>query len=38
MGVVSSDEKGELVKQLGAVDYVNRAEFGDMMRTGNHPA
>ena len=39
VGVVSSDEKGELVKQLGAVDYVNRAEFGDMMRTdANHPA
>src|SRR5687767_635426 len=33
VGVVSSDEKGELVKQLGAVDYVNRKEFGEMMRT-----
>ena len=33
IGVVSSDEKGELIKQLGAVDYINRAEFGDMMRT-----
>jgi crotonyl-CoA carboxylase/reductase len=33
VGVVSSDEKGELVKQLGAVDYVNRSEFGEMMRT-----
>src|SRR3982750_2530050 len=33
VGVVSSDEKGELVKQLGAVDYINRSEFGDMMRT-----
>ena len=33
VGVVSSDEKGELVKQLGAVDYINRAEFGEMMRT-----
>src|ERR671921_868720 len=33
VGVVSSDEKGELVKQLGAVDYVNRNEFGEMMRT-----
>jgi crotonyl-CoA carboxylase/reductase len=39
VGVVSSDEKGELVKQLGAVGYINRAEFGEMMRTGaNHPA
>jgi crotonyl-CoA carboxylase/reductase len=33
VGVVSSDEKGELVKQLGAVDYINRREFGEMMRT-----
>jgi crotonyl-CoA carboxylase/reductase len=33
VGVVSSDEKGELAKQLGAVDYINRAEFGEMMRT-----
>ena len=33
IGVVSSDEKGELVKQLGAVDYINRSEFGEMMRT-----
>ena len=32
VGVVSSDEKGELVKQLGAVDYVNRNEFRGMMR------
>ncbi|MET0750897.1 MAG: alcohol dehydrogenase catalytic domain-containing protein, partial [Solirubrobacterales bacterium] len=24
VGVVSSDEKGELVKQLGAIDYINR--------------
>ena len=34
IGVVSSDEKGELVKQLGAVDYINRNEFAGMMRTG----
>jgi crotonyl-CoA carboxylase/reductase len=33
VGVVSSDEKGELVKELGAVDYINREEFGAMMRT-----
>ena len=33
VGVVSSDEKGELVKELGAVDYINREEFGEMMRT-----
>jgi crotonyl-CoA carboxylase/reductase len=35
IGVVSSDEKGELVKQLGAIDYINRNEFSGMMRTGN---
>jgi len=35
VGVVSSDDKGELVKSLGALDYVNRNEFAGMMRTGN---
>jgi crotonyl-CoA carboxylase/reductase len=34
VGVVSSPEKGELVKQLGAVDYIDRNEFAGMMRTG----
>ena len=34
VGVVSSPEKGELVKQLGAVDYIDRAEFAGMMRRG----
>ncbi|HEX2015219.1 MAG TPA: crotonyl-CoA carboxylase/reductase [Solirubrobacteraceae bacterium] len=34
VGVVSSPEKGELVKQLGAVDYIDRGEFSGMMRTG----
>ncbi|HSI81649.1 MAG TPA: crotonyl-CoA carboxylase/reductase [Solirubrobacterales bacterium] len=34
VGVVSSKEKGELVKGLGAVDYVDRREFAGMMRTG----
>ncbi len=34
VGVVSSDEKGEFVKQLGAVDYIDRNEFAGMMRTG----
>ena len=39
VGVVSSAEKGELVRQLGAVDYIDRTEFGEMMRTSdNHPA
>jgi crotonyl-CoA carboxylase/reductase len=33
VGVVSSAEKGELVKQLGAVDYIDRREFSEMMRT-----
>ena len=28
VGVVSSAEKGELVKRLGAVDFIDRAEFG----------
>jgi crotonyl-CoA carboxylase/reductase len=34
VGVVSSEEKGELVKQLGAVGYINRSEFDGMMRKG----
>ena len=33
VGVVSSDEKGEMVKQLGAVDYINRNEFPEIMRS-----
>jgi crotonyl-CoA carboxylase/reductase len=35
VGVVSSDEKGELVKRLGAKDYINRTEFAGMMRRGD---
>ncbi len=35
LGVVSSPEKGELVKQLGAVDYIDRNEFAGMMRRGD---
>jgi crotonyl-CoA carboxylase/reductase len=35
VGVVSSPEKGELVKRLGATDYIDRSEFKGMMRTGN---
>lgn len=38
IGVVSSPEKGELVKQLGAVDYIDRNEFKGMMRTGDETA
>jgi crotonyl-CoA carboxylase/reductase len=39
VGVVSSDDKGKLVEQLGAVGHINRNEFSEMMRTdANHPA
>jgi crotonyl-CoA carboxylase/reductase len=34
VGVVSSDAKGELVKQLGASGYINRNDFSTMMRRG----
>ncbi|MDX6534577.1 MAG: crotonyl-CoA carboxylase/reductase, partial [Gaiellales bacterium] len=34
VGVVSSAEKGELVKRLGAVDFIDRNEFAGMMRKG----
>jgi crotonyl-CoA carboxylase/reductase len=34
VGVVSSDEKGELVEQLGGRAYINRNEFAGMMRRG----
>jgi crotonyl-CoA carboxylase/reductase len=35
VGVVSSPEKGELIKQLGAVGYIDRSEFNGMMRRGD---
>jgi crotonyl-CoA carboxylase/reductase len=38
IGVVSSPQKGELVKQLGAVDYVDRNDFTGMMRRGGESA
>src|SRR4051812_6116038 len=38
VGVVNSDEKGELVKQLGAVDYINRSDYAGMMRKGGETA
>jgi crotonyl-CoA carboxylase/reductase len=38
VGVVSSAEKGELVKRLGAVDYIDRNGFSGMMRTGEETA
>jgi crotonyl-CoA carboxylase/reductase len=34
VGVVSSDEKGALVQQLGAKGFINRGEFAGMMRRG----
>jgi crotonyl-CoA carboxylase/reductase len=34
VGVVSSAEKGELVKRLGAKDFIDRNEFAGMMRRG----
>jgi crotonyl-CoA carboxylase/reductase len=38
VGVVSSDEKGRLVEQLGAIGYIDRNEFSGMMRRGNESA
>ncbi len=34
VGVVSSRDKGGLVKQLGATGYIDRSEFAGMMRRG----
>jgi crotonyl-CoA carboxylase/reductase len=34
VGVVSSDDKGRLVEELGAVGYINRQEYDGMMRRG----
>jgi crotonyl-CoA carboxylase/reductase len=34
VGVVSSDEKGELIMRLGAAGFINRNEFAGMMRKG----
>jgi crotonyl-CoA carboxylase/reductase len=34
LAVVSSPAKGEVAKQLGAVDYIDRTEFAEMVRTG----
>jgi crotonyl-CoA carboxylase/reductase len=34
LGVVSSQEKGELVERLGAVGYIDRNEFAGMARRG----
>ncbi|HEV7918126.1 MAG TPA: crotonyl-CoA carboxylase/reductase [Solirubrobacterales bacterium] len=37
VGVVSSADKGELVKSLGAVDYVNRGDFQFQRKGGETP-
>jgi crotonyl-CoA carboxylase/reductase len=34
VGVVSSPEKGELVKQLGAAGFIDRGDYSGMMRRG----
>jgi crotonyl-CoA carboxylase/reductase len=34
VGVVNSEEKGELVTRLGAEGYINRSEYAGMMRKG----
>ncbi len=34
VGVVSSDEKGDLITQLGAIGYINRGDYSGMMRQG----
>ena len=38
VGVVSSDDKGKLIEQLGATGYINRSEFSGMMRVGGEDA
>ncbi len=35
VGVVSSEEKGRLVMDLGATGWIDRKQFAGMMRTGN---
>jgi crotonyl-CoA carboxylase/reductase len=34
VGIVSSEEKGKLVMELGATGYINRSEYAGMMRKG----
>ncbi|HZE04583.1 MAG TPA: zinc-binding dehydrogenase, partial [Solirubrobacteraceae bacterium] len=34
VGVVSSEEKGDLIEQLGAIGHINRREYSGMMRQG----
>jgi crotonyl-CoA carboxylase/reductase len=35
LGVVSSPEKGDLIRQLGARDYIDRSDYAGMMRHGD---
>jgi crotonyl-CoA carboxylase/reductase len=35
VGVVSSEEKGDLVRHLGAIGYIDRGEYTGMMRCGD---
>src|SRR5436305_1506299 len=35
VGVVSSDDKGRLVEELGAIGHINRGDYAGMMRRGN---
>lgn len=37
VGVVSSEDKGELVKKLGAVDYINRGDYQLQRKGGESP-
>jgi len=38
VGIVSSEEKGKLIEQLGAIGYINRTEYAGMMRRGGESA
>jgi crotonyl-CoA carboxylase/reductase len=38
VGIVSSEEKGKLVMELGATGYINRNEYAGMMRKGGETA
>ncbi len=38
VGVVSSEDKGRLIEQLGALGHINRVDFAGMMRRGGETA
>ena len=38
VGVVSSEDKGRLIEQLGAIGHINRVDFAGMMRRGGETA